>query len=101
MDVLLKQLISAHDREAVGVMLDTLVDIAQHCIDTDDTTRAASILALIIHYPMRPDTRALAEALFDDLETQLCPRVIFDARERALTITLDDLVRELAAAQPS
>lgn len=72
--------------------LDLLVQIAQQEIVIGDKTLAADILALALAYPLRQVTRDLAETLFDDLERELCPRVIWDARASAEETTLDEMV---------
>lgn len=72
--------------------LDLLVAIAQQEIAIGDKTLAADILALVLAYPLRQVTRDQAETLFDDLERELCPRVIFDARAAAEALTLDEMV---------
>lgn len=82
---------SAIELGAVPAAINALVCIAEQLIERGDTNRAADILALVLCYPMSRDTRDLAECLFDDLETTVCPRVILDARARAETLTLDDL----------
>ncbi len=97
MDYLLKALQCAWEEACVSEMVDILVEIAEGHLQHADRERAAEILALVIHYPMQSDTRRYAEALFTDLEAELCPRTIWDARERALTITLDDMVTEILA----
>jgi hypothetical protein len=97
MDYLLKALQHAWEEASVVEMVDILVEIAEGHIQQADKERAAEILALVIHYPMPSDTRRYAEALFNDLDAELCPRAIWDAREKALTITLDDMVTEILA----
>lgn len=97
MDYLLKALQQAWEEESVAVMIDVLVDLAEGHIQNADKERAADILALIIHYPMQKDTRRFAEALFAGLDEELCPRAIWDARAKALSITLDDMVTEILA----
>jgi len=50
---------------------------------------------------MTPEEEELArrreEQLYADLESELCPRVIFDAREQAERITLEDMVTRVLA----
>lgn len=79
------------ERGAIPAVLDALVGIAQELIDTDEKERAVEILALVLNYPMNRETREVAVYLFDELEAELCPRVIWDARALANDLTLDDL----------
>lgn len=76
-----------------------LVSLAQTLIDKDETTAAAYMLAFVMRHP---HTSALlyaqAEALFDDLEATICPRVIWDAREWANTADFSG-VNALLSAQ--
>jgi thymidylate synthase ThyX len=97
MDYLLKALQHAWEEACVAEMVEVLVEIAEGHIQQADKARAAEILALVIHYPMQSETRRYAEAMFSDLDAELCPRTIWDAREKALTITLDDMVTEILA----
>lgn len=80
---------------AIPSAINALVGIAETFIERGDGERAADILALVLCYPMSSDTRELAEDLFMDLESRLCPRVIYDARARCEEITLDDLALEI------
>jgi hypothetical protein len=97
MDYLLKALQYAWEDASVIDMVDILVEIAEGHIQNADKERAAEILALVIHYPMQRDTRRYAETLFAALDEELCPRAIWDARAKALAITLDDMVTEILA----
>jgi hypothetical protein len=95
MDELYKALQGAWDDLALSEMLDLLVEIADTKLMHGDSARAAEIVALAIHYPMSLTTRERAEMMLDELERSLCPRAVMDARQRALEITLDDLIGEL------
>jgi hypothetical protein len=80
---------------AIPSAINALVGIAETFMERGDGERAAEILALVLCYPMTSDTRDVAEDLFMDLESRLCPRVIWDARARCEEITLDDLASEI------
>ncbi len=85
------------EAEITPKVLDILVEIAKEAIYHDDKTFAVEILTLALQYPMRVETLQEAEQLYTDLETELCPRVIFDAREQAERITLEDMVSRILA----
>lgn len=95
MRIYLEALRIAIENNQVNAALNALVAIAEQLIEQNDTERAADILALAMCYPMSQPTHEAAEILFDDLESRLCPRVIWDARARAAEITLDDLAVEV------
>jgi hypothetical protein len=97
MDEHYRVLQAARDDVAVSEMLDALIEIAELEIARGAGDHAADILALAIHYPLRPDARQHAETLFADLEITQCPRVIWDAREKALSMTLDELIESVLA----
>ena len=78
--------------QAIPMAMNALVGMSQLLVQTNRKERATEILALVLHYPMGEETRTEAEQLFLDLEAELCPRVIWDAREQALAMTLDDMV---------
>lgn len=98
MDELHRALQGAWDDSSVTAMIDVLIEIAETKIMHGETACAADILALVIHYPMPIDMRERAEAMLSDLEIILCPRVLWDAREKALTMTLDDLIAQRLAS---
>jgi hypothetical protein len=85
---------TAIEAGAVPAAIDALVGIAQSLVDEDDKERAAEILALVLLYPMNREAREVAEAMFDELEAELCPRVMMDAQALAEVMTLDDLATE-------
>ena len=97
METLRSELEAAMDAEITPKVLDILVEIAKVSIYHDDKTFAVEILALALQYPMRVETLQEAEQMYTDLETELCPRVIFDAREQAERITLEDMVSQVLA----
>lgn len=92
MHTLFSELEAAMEAELTTRMLDLLVEIARVSVESNDKGFAAEILALTLQYPMNVDTLENAEQLFSALETELCPRVIYDACEQAERITLDDMV---------
>lgn len=74
-------------------VLDVMTDIAAGYIQQGYTQEGADVLAFVlIQALLMPDTRSRAEELFAELETRLCPRVLWDAREFAALATLDDVV---------
>src|SRR5450432_1329780 len=97
METLFSELESAMEAEATSRILDILVEIAKVSIYHDDKDFAAEILALALQYPMNVETLEEAEQIYRDLETQLCPRVIEDAREQAQRVTLEDMVAYVLA----
>ncbi len=97
METLLSELEAAMEAEITPKVLDILVEIAKVSLYHDDKTFAVEILALALQYPMRVETLQEAEQIYSDLETELCPRVIFDAREQAERITLEDMVSRVLA----
>jgi len=92
METLFSELEAAMEAEITPKVLDILVEVAKMSIYHDDKTFAVEILTLALQYPMRIETLQEAEQLYADLEAELCPRVIFDAREQAERLTLEDMV---------
>ena len=88
---------AAIETGAVPAALEALVGIAEALIERGELARAAEILALVLCYPMHRDTREMAEAMFMDLEGELYPRVIIDAKARAEVLTLDDMATDVLA----
>lgn len=87
-----KTLLVAMKNDAFLMVMDTLVKMAEVMIERGEKERAAEILTISLQYPLRDSTRARAITLYDDLEAELCPRVMLDARRLADEITLDDLL---------
>jgi hypothetical protein len=85
--------------ELVNPMLHILYDIADTFARGNDKAQAFQILALINLYPLTKPLSSKVESLLDELEFQLCPRVVVDARERAETLTLDEIATELISSQ--
>jgi hypothetical protein len=76
--------------------LAALVGTADLLIASDEKEQAANVLAFVIQHPeTSTPTRQRAEDLFDDLEAELCPRVIWDARENARTLSLEIVLFDL------
>jgi allophanate hydrolase subunit 1 len=93
MQSLREVLMTAMRVQAIPMALSALVGMSELMVRTDtDKERATEILALVMHYPMNAETRAEAERLFLELEAELCPRVIVDAKAQAEEITLDEMV---------
>jgi hypothetical protein len=100
MDELHRALQVAWDDSSVTAMIDVLIEIAETEIMHEKMECAADILALVIHYPMPIEMRERAEGMLSDLEIMVCPRVMWDAREKALMMTLDDMIAQrLASAE--
>lgn len=92
MDRFHNMLKAAMQNEALLMVIDTLVKMAELMVDQAEKERGVEILTIALNYPMRQGTRLRAEALYDDLEAELRPRVIVDARQLAEDMTLDDLL---------
>jgi hypothetical protein len=78
--------------DAMMMVMDTLVRLTEVLIEKREKERAAELLTLALEYPMRPVTRHKAEQIYLDLEAELCPRVMADAKALVDDITLDDLL---------
>lgn len=76
---------------SVPAAVNALVCIAESLVERGEMERAADILALVLCYPMARETRDVAEDLFMEVESRVCPRVIADAQARCEETTLDDL----------
>lgn len=94
-----KTLAVAMKNEALLMIMDTLVKMAEVMIDKGEKERAVEMLTISLQYPMRPATRSRAENLYNDLESELCPRVMVDAKALAEDITLDDLMEAILGKQ--
>ncbi|MBK8021681.1 MAG: hypothetical protein IPK19_09675 [Chloroflexi bacterium] len=95
MQSLYAELEAAMELELVVKVLDILIDIAEIDIKLNNMTSAAEILALALHYPMRAVTDERAQMMFAELEIQICPRAIEDARALAQEITLEEMVSRI------
>jgi hypothetical protein len=81
--------------EAMLMIMDTLVKMAEVMVEKGEKERAVEILTITLEYPMRPTTKQRAEDLYLQLEAELRPRVIEDAKSLAKEITLDDLMEAI------
>ena len=84
---------------AISLALDALVEIAGAIIQAGEKDRATEIIALVLCYPLEDDTRERAEDMLRDLETELCPRVVMDAKARAFEVTLEDEVEAVLGGE--
>lgn len=85
--------------DAMLMVMDTLIKIAELLIEKQDQERAVEILVFVLHYPLRPDSRQRAETLYHELELVLPPRLISDARALANDLTLDDLLAAIIGSE--
>ena len=90
-----KTLRIAMKNEALLMIMDTLIKMAEVMVDKGEKERAVEILTIAMQYPMRQTTRIRAEEIYTGLETELCPRAIVDAKSLAEEITLDDLMEAI------
>jgi len=84
---------------AISLALDALVEIAGAMVESGEKERAAEIIALSLCYPLEDDTREHAEDMFRDLESELCPRVMVDAKSRAFDVTLVEEVEAVLGGE--
>lgn len=74
---------------ATHEVLANLTDYAALLISYELKTEAANLLAVVMNHPDIPfDTYDRADDLFIQLEAELCPRVIADARSDARFMTI-------------
>ncbi len=95
MEQFYKVLRIAMQNEAMLSVMDILVKMAEYMVEKGEKERAVEILTIAFEYPQREETRKRAETLYDDLATELCPRVFLDAKTLAEDITLDDLLEAI------
>lgn len=93
-----KTLQIAVKHEAVPMMLETLVKVAECLYETDQKDRAAHVVTLALCYPLRMSSRMRAEQIYLALEKELDPVAMQVARELANDLTLDDMVEIIIAA---
>lgn len=84
---------------AISLALDALVEIAGAKIKSGEKERATEIVTLVLCYPLEDDTLERAEDMLRDLEAELCPRVVMDAKSRAFEVTLEDEVEALISSE--
>ena len=90
-----KTLKIAMKNEALLMVMDTLIKMAELLTEKGEKERAAEILTIALQYPMRQGSKMRAESLYHELEAELCPRVMLDAKTLADEITLDDLLEAI------
>ncbi len=78
--------------DAMLMVMDTLIKIAELLIEKQNTARALEILVFVLHYPLRPDSRLRVEALYTELAADVSSQVLADAETLANDLTLDDLL---------
>jgi ribosomal protein S20 len=89
----------AMKNDAMMMVMDTLVRLTEVFIAQGEKERAAELVTIALEYPMRAVTRQRAEQIYLDLEAELCPRVMTDAKSLAEEITLDDLLAVILGAE--
>lgn len=90
-----KTLKIAMKNEALLMVMDTLIKMAELMTSKGEKERAVEILTIALQYPMRQGSKIRAETLYNELEAELCPRVMLDAQTLAQEITLDDLLEAI------
>ncbi len=85
----------AMQNQAILSVLDILIKMAEYMVEKGEKERAAEILTIALEYPVRDETKKRAQALYNDLEAELCPRVMLDAKTLAQELTLDDLLEAI------
>jgi hypothetical protein len=84
---------AAHAMGALGEVYARLVDLAALMITDGKKDEAASVLAYVMHQPDVPyDVYDRADDLWIELEAEICPRVILDARTDATFMTLRGII---------
>ena len=84
--------------DAVPMILETLVRVAELFDQQDERELATQIVTLTLCYPMRQSLKTRARELLDQLEVTVCPGVIADAVEMTARITLDEMVEAILVA---
>ncbi|MCB9456181.1 MAG: hypothetical protein H6671_09355 [Anaerolineaceae bacterium] len=87
----------SHRSNNQSLVLTILVRIAEWLDDSGDKDSAAELVIFVLEYPLFGRTRARAEELYLQLEAEVCPRVLVDARTTANERTLDDMVAAVLA----
>jgi uncharacterized protein YfaA (DUF2138 family) len=90
-----KTLRIARKNDAMLMVMDTLIKMAELLVEKNEKERAVEILTIAMEYPMRAGSQKRATALYLELEAELCPRVLLDAKTLANEITLDDLLEAM------
>ncbi len=93
--------------QAIPLALDILTTLAALLIkDEQDAaanrTRAVELLALVMDHPAgEKHTRDRAEGLLAEMDSELPPEAIMEARERGIARELEELVREIMSGERS
>lgn len=91
---------AAWQSNLIGLTLTELVNLAGVMIEFGKTSEAAATLAYVMnHADVTYDIFDQAEDLFIDLEAQLCPRAITDAKEWARIQTIRGAVETALAVE--
>ena len=78
--------------DAASDCLAALVGLSAHWIARGETQEGADVLAWVLRHPdMSVSTQEIAQSLWDELATWICPRVLLDASEFARYATFDDI----------
>ncbi|MBK8135956.1 MAG: hypothetical protein IPK52_08965 [Chloroflexi bacterium] len=89
---------AARAMDALVEVYARLIDLAALMVEHGKKSEAAAILAYIMHQPDVPyDEYDRADDLWIDLEAELCPRVISDARADATFMTLRGIIDQAFA----
>jgi hypothetical protein len=92
------QLKAALAIQSRAAAFDVMTTIAALYIAQGNTQEGADVLAFLLLQPdIAPDTLEQAQALFEELETRICPRVIWDAREFARDMVFEDMIEYIFA----
>jgi hypothetical protein len=94
-----KTLKIAMKNEALLMVMDTLIKMAELMTEKGNKERAVEILTIVLQYPLRQASKIRAETLYNELEAELCPRVLLDAQALAEELTLDDLMEAMIGGE--
>lgn len=84
---------TTNDIQAVPLGLEVLIGIATLLMKERELQRAAELLALISHHPASDkQTQDRAEQLLSELESQIPPQMIAEAREKGKTSEFGEIV---------
>ncbi len=84
---------AAPSEETRQRLYEAMTLLAAACIEQGLTQTAADILAFLLRQPdLSVTARAAAEDIFADLESRICPRVIYDAKEFATDMDLSAMI---------
>ena len=88
--------------QSVAELFDALAGLADHYAAQGQTQSAADLLAFLLLQPdLAEDTAAQALESWEALESHICPRVLWDAREFASGANLNDIVEYVFAGTDS